>query len=93
MATEGGQENPPIPSGDQLMSAERPEQGQSDVPQQEVSSERGLSKLASILKSIAQTIRGKHEQSGDVNPDKLNPLSTKEPQRSEKFPPGQPSTS
>ena len=75
------------------MSAEQADQSQGGVPQQEVSSERGLSKLASILKSIAQTIRGKHEQSGVVDPSKITPFSTQEPKPSEKFPPGEPSQS
>ena len=86
-------EGSPISSGDKQVSAERVDQGQRDVPQQEVSSERGLSRFTSILKSIAQTIRGKHEQSGVLDPNKINPFSTQKPKPPEKFPPGQPSTS
>ena len=86
------QEGPPISAGDQQMSAERtPDQGQSAITQQEAASGRGLNKLTSILKSIAQIIRGKHEQSGIVDHNKINPFSTKEPQPPNKFQPGEPS--
>ena len=81
MPTEGGQEGLPGSVRQEQMSAERTlDQGQSGVPQQEVSSAQGLSKVTSVLRSIVNIIRGKHEQSGTVDPNNLNPFRKEPPQ-------------
>ena len=76
------------------MSADRtPDQGQSSVPQQEVASKQGLkARVTSLIRPIVDVLKiasGKHEQSGVVDPTKINPFSKQEPQPSQKFPPGE----